>query len=263
MKRNILRITVIITIVIAIASCRAHQSVPYLKDAKTEKFESSKSSEARICVNDQLTIIVNTTTQDAAAAFNLTTTPPQLSGTSVGYGQSIQTYLVNSDGSIDYPIIGKIQVAGKTKREVELLIKDKIYPTYLKEEPIVNIRFTNFKVSVLGEVNRPGSFNVTNEKITILEALAMAGDMTLYGKRDNVLLIRENDNGSKETVRLNLQDKNLLDSPYFYLKQNDVLYVQPNNPKANASAISTGETLLVSITSVLISLSSLVVTILR
>ena len=234
-----------------------------MKDATNEKTTELRTSESKIFPNDLLTIVVNTNTPEASFAFNLPLTPNQVIGNStLNTAISLQSYLVSNEGTIDFPVIGKIFVAGKTKTEVEELIKNKIYPQYITEVPIINIRFVNFSISVLGEVSRPGSFPIPNEKVNIFEALAMAGDMTIYGKRDNVLLLREN-NGVKETVRLNIQDKNITSSPYYYLQQNDILYIEPNKPKANSAAISSGETLSISITSTLISLTSLLVTVLH
>lgn len=263
MKNKAFRLILFLSALFLLFSCTAHKSIPYLTNTGNESIENKQNSETKIAINDQLTIVVNSTTPEAATAFNLASTPTQLSGATLTMGQSLQTYLVNSKGMISFPIVGDIQVAGLSKEELESLIKSKVYPQYLKEEPIVTIRITNFRISVLGEVNRPGNFPVSNERINIFEALALAGDLTLYGKRNNILVVRELDKGKSETVRLNLQDKGILQSPYFYLKQNDVIYVQPNKQKGNASAISSAETLSVSVTSVLISLTSLLVTVLK
>ena len=138
---------------------------------------------------------------------------------------------MNNDGEIDFPVLGRIKIGGLTKTEAENLIKTKLKP-YLKETPIVNVRMTNYKISVLGEVARPGTFTVNNEKVNVLEALAMAGDMTVYGIRDNVKLIREDMDGRRSIINLNLNDANLIISPYYYLQQNDILYVTPNQTKA-------------------------------
>ncbi len=251
----------ITTAIITFSACTASKKIPYFKDVESGIIESTGIPEPRIYKNDQITILINTPTPEASASFNMMLTPKQFTGTSLSMTQNIPTYLVDANGYINFPILGKIYINGKTRNEVEQIIKDSIYPKYIKEEPIITIRFVNFNISVLGEVNHPGSFNVINDKITILEALAEAGDLTIYGQRENLLLIREDENGQKETVRLNLQDKNLLRSKYYYLKQNDVLYVQTNKTKARASAVSSVESLSVSITSTLISLTSLLVTI--
>lgn len=261
MKHLIKTSSILIAIIIALSACTASKKIPYFKDAGNESIASTGIPEPKIYKNDQITILVNTPTPEASTSFNMMITPSQFSGQSLSMTQNIPIYIVNSEGYIDFPILGKIYVNGKTRKETEEIIKQSIYPKYIKEEPIVNIRFVNFNISVLGEVNKPGSFNITNEKVTILEALAKAGDMTIYGQRENILLIREDENGKKETVRLNLQDIDLLNSQYYYLKQNDVLYVQTNKTKSRSSAVSSVESLTVSITSTLISLTSLLVTI--
>lgn len=259
----ILRHIINFSIILGLISCTAHKNIPYLQDVENGSFNSENNNKTQITVNDQLTITVNSTTPEAALAFNLTTSPTQITGQTVNMGQNLQTYQVSSKGTINFPVIGEIKVVGLTKEALEDSIKTKIFPRYLNEAPIVIIRITNFRVSVLGEVNKPGSYTISNEKVNILEALALAGDLSLYGKRNNVLLIRTNDNGSSETNRINLQDKKLLESPYFYLKQNDIIYVQPNKTRGNASAIGSVETLGVSVTSVMISLTSLMVTIFK
>ena len=134
---------------------------------------------------------------------------------------------------------------------------------YLKESPIVTVRMANYKISVLGEVNRPGTFTVGNEKVNILEALAMAGDMTVYGVRDNVKLIREDAKGKREIINLNLNNAELVVSPYYYLRQNDIIYVTPNKTKAKNSDIGSSTSMWISATSILVSLASLLATILK
>ena len=141
--------------------------------------------------------------------------------------------------------------------------QSKIYPAYLKDEPIITIRYANYKVSVLGEVNRPGIFAIDNERISILEAIAQAGDLTIYGQRENVLLIRENEKGERVSYRIDLRNPKLVTSDYYYLQQNDVLYIQPNNPKSRGSALGSAEALSISVVGTLISLTSLMINILK
>ena len=174
----------------------------------------------------------------------------------------MQQYLVNNQGEIDFPVLGRLKISGLTKNECEALIREKLIP-YLKETPIVNVRMVNYKISVLGEVKSPGTFTVSNEKVNVLEALAMAGDMTVYGVRDNVKLVRENANGERIIQTLNLNDADLIRSPYFYLQQNDILYVSPNKTVARNSDIGNSTTLWISATSILVSIASLLVTILK
>lgn len=270
---KIKNITLVLFIAVLLTACDAYQKVTYLQNAgKTIVFTDTISSpvpDAKLKIGDLLTIVVNSNTPEASIPFNLPLVPMQSMESysqsrtvisSYGSNGGLQNYLVGTDGTIIFPIIGKLHVEGMTKNELAAQIKTKIYPRYIKEEPIVSIRFVNYSISVLGEVVRPNTYQVNNEKISIFEALATAGDLTIYGRRDNVLLIRQNNNG-RETIRLDLRDKNLINSPYYYLQQNDVIYVQPNDPKSRSSQLSTAETLSVSLIGTLISLTSLIVTI--
>lgn len=251
----------------ALASCTSYKNVPYLQNPEVVNSfnENLDLYDAKIMPKDLLNITVNTTDPLVAAPFNLTVQTPMnvaLKDINTTTQPSLQQYLVNNDGEIDYPVIGTLKVGGLTKNEVENLIREKL-KSYLREEPIVTVRIANYKISVLGEVARPGSFTVNNEKVNVLEALAMAGDMTIYGLRNNVQLIRENEKGKREIFILNLNDAEVILSPYFYLKQNDILYVTPNKTKAKNSDIGNSTTLWFTGTSVLTSIASLLVTIFK
>ena len=177
---------------------------------------------------------------------------------------SLQGYLVDNNGNIEFPVVGTLHVGGLTKKQAEDLVKSKIKP-YLadSENPIVTVRMASYHVSVIGEVTKPGIISVPQEKMSVLEALAQAGDLTIYGKRDNVLLIRQDAEGEKHTYRMNLNDANIINSPFYYLQQNDIIYVEPNKVKAQNSSIGSSTTLLMSGLSILTSIASLVVNILR
>ncbi|MGL5786762.1 MAG: polysaccharide biosynthesis/export family protein, partial [Bacteroidales bacterium] len=251
------------------ASCTAHKQIGYLKDIETLTTEqmdaSAKPAEVRFMPGDMMTIVVNTTDPNASKVFNLIV-PRKNSGndvTLVTGQEALQTYLVSKEGSIDFPVLGRIEVAGKTKAEVEELIKSKIYPEYITEEPIITIRLINFKVSVMGEVTNPGVLTFENEQANLLEALTMAGDLTIFGRRDNVLVIRQDAAGKKTIYRLNLQDKEILLSDAFQLQQNDVIYVEPNKSKGNTSRITSNETIWFSVLGSLMSIATLIITILR
>lgn len=176
----------------------------------------------------------------------------------------MQTYLVDNDGFINFPVVGQLKVGGMTKRQCESFIREKILPYMAKtENPIVTVKMASFKVTVAGEVKSPGVFNVDQEKISVIEALARAGDLTIYGRRENVLLIREDATGKKTTHRLNLNDANLINSPYYYLQQNDYIYVEPNKVQAQNSAIGSSVTIWFSVLSVVTSVASLVVNVIK
>lgn len=249
-----------------LASCGSVKNVAYLKNSDQVDFtQSDFLYDARIMPKDVLTITVNTVNPEAAAPFNLTVPTSFNQQTRNTYSQPIlQTYLVDNQGFIDYPVLGRLEVGGLTKSMCEKMLHDKIKP-YLNEteNPVVTVRMSNYKISVIGEVNRPGMFTVSNEKITILEALAQAGDLSIYGVRDRVKLIREDAKGRKEIHTINLNDAEIINSPYYYLQQNDVVYVEPNKVKARNSSVGQTTNLWFSGTSILISLATLLYTILK
>lgn len=253
--------------VLTVTSCSTPKNVAYIQNSDYIDYSNSEFLyDARIMPKDILTVTINTVNPEASAPFNLIVRPTLASVTSniPTSGGALQTYLVDNDGCIDFPVVGKLQVGGLTKSMCEKLIHDKI-KRYMNadENPIVTVRMSNYKISVIGEVNRPGMFTVDNEKINIFEALAKAGDLSIYGVRDRVKLIRENAKGRKEIHTVNLNDANIVNSPYYYLQQNDVVYVEPNSVKAKNSAIGTSTTILISITGALVSLASLIVNVLK
>lgn len=250
-----------------LASCQSYKKVPYLQDPEVVKQAVQQETlyDARIMPKDQLTIMVSCTSPELAAPFNLTSTGSvgMTAGSSQGASQSSQqTYLVDNEGNINFPVLGILKVGGLTKKEVEQMIVEKLKP-YIKETPIVTARMVNYKISVLGEVAGPGTFTISNEKVNLLEALAMAGDMTIYGMRNNVKLIREGADGKQQIITLDLNKAETLLSPYYWLQQNDIVYVTPNKAKARNSDISNSTSIWFSATSILVSLASLLVTIFR
>ncbi len=255
----------IVTTAFLLGSCGSTKNVAYFQNSDTVDLSQSQFLyDAKIMPKDQLTITVSTTNEEAAVPFNLTVPTPQSVNSRSSYSQAmLQTYLVDNSGNITYPIIGEIHVGGLTKSEAENMIREKI-KVYMAEaeNPIVTVRMTGYQISVIGEVARPGTFTVSREKITVLEALAQAGDLTIYGVRNNVQLIREDADGKKAIYFLNLNDANLINSPYYYLQQNDVIYVTPNKVKAQNSSVGSMTSLWFSATSILISLTSLLYNIL-
>ena len=185
-------------------------------------------------------------------------------GQAVGTTTTTDGYLVDNQGNINFPVVGKLHVAGLTKNQCEDMIKNKIAP-YLaaNENPVVTVRMASYRVTITGEVKSPGVIPVSTEKISIIEALAQAGDLTIYGKRDNIILIREKADGEKEYHRLNLNDANIINSPYYYLQQNDIIYVQPNTVQSQNSMIGNSTSLWFSLVGIVVSLASFMVTVLR
>lgn len=249
-----------------LCGCTSYQKIPYLQGIGrvNDNPETMPMHDAHIRAKDLLTITVNTTDPEAAAPFNLTVQSTMTASRTqfVTQQAALQQYLVDNEGNIDFPVLGELHVGGLTKNETEKLIQEKLKP-YLRETPIVTVRMMNYKISVLGEVNKPGTFTISNEKVNVLEALAMAGDMTIWGIRDNVKLVREEESGQRKIVVLNLNQADMVDSPYYYLQQNDILYVSPNKTKAGNSGIGQSTSLWVSGTSILVSIASLLVTIFK
>ena len=249
----------VLAIVLFLSGCASVKKVPYFQNIDQVDFAASKGLyDAHIMPKDLLTITVNTVDPAVSAPFNLTGTNGQSTSS------ASQGYLVDNKGDINFPVIGKIHVTGLTKEQCEDLIKRKLAP-YLSDEekPIVTVRTSSYRITVIGAVGSPGVIPVSTEKMSIIEALAQAGDLTVYGKRDNIILLRENADGGKEYHRLNLNDANIVNSPYYYLQQNDVIYVEPNKVKARNSIIGTSTSLWFSFVGIVTSLTSLLVTVLK
>lgn len=266
MKKIIYSALVALTMVLMLGSCGSTKNVAYFQNADSISYAASKMLyEAKIMPKDELTITVITTDPKAAIPFNLAVsqtigTGGQLSSS----GGSLQGYLVDNSGNIEFPVVGTLHVGGLTKNQAETLIKSKVKPYLAEQEnPIVTVRMGSYHVSVLGEVEKPGIIYAPQEKMSVLEALAQCGDLTIYGKRDNVLLIRQDAQGEKHIYRLNMNDANIINSPYYYLQQNDIIYVEPNKVKAQNSSIGSSTTLWFSAVSILTSIASLVVNILQ
>ena len=246
-------------------SCGGTEKIAYFQNYDQANIAlSAHLYDARIMPKDVLQIRVFTMNPEASEPFNLMKAN-MLTSANMGQNQNtVFNYLVDNDGNIVFPVLGTLHLGGMSKNEAEAYIKSKIAPYLSAEEnAVVHVRMINYKYSVLGEVNHPGMFTTQNEKISILEAIAQAGDLTIYGVRDRVKLIRENAKGHKEIIMLNLNDAEIINSPYYYLQQNDVLYVEPNSVKAKNSAIGTSTTIWISVTGALVSLASLIVNILR
>jgi len=211
-------------------SCSSSKNINYFPEIRDQVIANkSPAPEPQIQINDLLSIIVSSSSAEASAIFNA---PNESSSIMSSAATSINTltvgYLVNQNGDILFPVLGQIHVLGLTKFQLSTLLTEKILVKKLLIDPIVTIRYLNFKVSVMGEVSRPGVFTTPTEKLSILEALSFAGDITIYGERNDVLLIRENDKGEKIVKHLDLTNQDILSSPYFYLKSNDVLIVSSN-----------------------------------
>ncbi|MDO6518261.1 polysaccharide biosynthesis/export family protein [Zobellia uliginosa] len=238
---------------VLLSSCATRKEVVYFQN--TGDFETlvdKNSFTPKFKVDDLVSIYVSTLDSEASAPFNLFR-----GGAEGGIRPEQVDYLVDKEGEIDFPVIGKIKIAGLSGEEVRVLLRDRL-SDYLKD-PIINIRLRNFSISVLGEVNRPGTYPVDGERITIMEALGLAGDLTIKGKRENVMVIRDFD-GTKVYTRIDLTKKEALSSPVYYLTQNDVVYVEPNNSAIKSSTLDNRASIYVSVASLLITSTVLLIT---
>ena len=264
MKKSLLQLA-ILTFIGFFTSCVSHEELLYLNDLPpsvdvTDNIANLAQSDLRIQPDDLLSITVTSYNLEASKPFNmeagnLTAMAQALQGVT-NVAEMLTGYFVDTDGNIDFPIIGKLEVNKKTLGEVKTLLSTRL-KDYLKD-PVVNIRFLNLKVSVLGEVFKPGTIRLTNKRLTIFEAIGMAGDMTPYSNRSNIVIIREK-NGQRMIKRLNLQSSSIFKSPFYYLQQNDVVYIEPNKTKVNTVADKSSK--LVSYISVVVSVLTLTLTI--
>jgi polysaccharide export outer membrane protein len=232
MKRSLFRICFLFTVLIlsSLTSCRSPKEYIYLQES--EKFTPNGQTpnfEPTIQPDDIIQISVTSQNAEAVQAFN-----QKQNVSSLTSNMQTQGYLVNKEGYIEYPVLGIIKVAGYTKSALNQILKDKLSP-YVTDA-IVTITVLNFKISVLGEVGKPGVIEVTSDRITLLEAIAKSGDLTIQSLRKNILIIRDNQ-GQKSFTRVDITQADLVNSPFYYLKQNDVIYVEPRRAKYDATAL--------------------------
>ena len=240
--------------VLLLFSCASPKDVVYYQGIEGIAGNTQAASyEIKIQPDDLLMIIVSAEDPEIAMPFNLKSvsmvTPSRQD--LVRSQETMQLYLVDAVGAIEFPVLGKLKVSGLSRTEVLQMLQLKI-GVYIKN-PIINLRIMNFKVSVQGEVNLPGSYPIASERVTLIEALTMAKDLTIYGKRNNILVIREID-GVKSYNRVDITQANFINSPFYYLAQNDVIYVEPNRNKINGAAIGPNTGVIISATSLLIAL---------
>lgn len=252
---SILKLILLITI---LNSCASRQDIAYFQDEKIVNFTQPQLFYDLIYQpNDMLTIDVNALDPETVIPFNLGTVPYSLSMIEARTNTRMQTYIVDKDGNINFPVLGKVKIGGLTRQEATDLIESKI-SKYVKD-PLVNIRITNFTVTILGEVNNPGSFIIQDEKATLAEALGLAGDLTIYGKRENILLVREIE-GIKKFSIIDLTSVRSLSASTFGLKQNDLIYVEPNSTRMRSSAYTQNNSVLISAIGALTSVAALIIT---
>lgn len=259
MKGLLNNLTLLVVVLILGISCVSREKIVYFQDLEQRKAQvDSIQNSFKIQPNDLLSIVVSAYDLNAVRPFNLVSEArpsADIAGLSYNNNSQQQGYLTAEDGTIDFPVLGNIKVAGLTRTELSDLLEKRISEYVIN--PIVTIRVMNFKVSVLGEVSRPGTYNVQGERLTLPEALGLAGDMTIFGRRDNVLVIRDKGK-TKDYKYLDLRKADVLNSDFYYLQQNDVVYVEPNNAQVQSSSFNRNTTIYISIASLLLSVMVIV-----
>ena len=258
MKNTILKLTrPLLFVFILFSSCVSKEKIIYLQNSKVGSESISKISyEPILQPDDVLMIAISAENQELAIPYNLYTVNFQ-SNVEIGTGQQrLQTFLIDKEGDIDFPLLGKIKLGGLTRIEAINKFKNLLEP-HIKEAT-VNLRILNFKISLIGEVNKPGVYSVQSDRITLFEALSLAGDLTIYGNRNSIIIIRENE-GVRSIETVDITKRDFINSSYYYLSQNDQVYVEPNKTKVNASVIGPNITAGLSALSLIITILALTI----
>lgn len=251
--------------IILLSSCATTKQISYFQDVVyNEAIAIDSAQYITVRPRDMISIVVSSKDPELAALFNLPriqNTVGQPSLQMYNSNNGISGYTIDSKGNIDFPVLGRIHIAGMTREQISETIKSKLIDENLIKDPVVTVDFMNLTFSLLGEVNKPGLFNINKDQITILEAISMAGDLTVFGQRDKVMVTRI-ENGQRTMHLIDLRSTKAFDSPVFYLRQNDVVYVEPNLVKANQSTVNGNNvksvSLWISIASFLTTLSMLI-----
>jgi len=239
---GIIRMIVAGFVLLCLGGCSSSRQVAYMQDVDSgTRRDGITQVPVTVQPQDKISIVVNSKNPELAEIFNLpviTHRVGQPMNSSYSYNQQMSSYTVDSNGNIDFPVLGEVHVAGLRRETIASDIKRELMNRDLVKDAVVIVEFMNMGISVMGEVNRPGRFNIDRDHLTLLDALSMAGDLTIYGKRDNVLVVRR-ENGGESYYRVNLCDsKSLLSSPVYYLRQNDIVYVEPNAVRARQSTLN-------------------------
>lgn len=259
----------LLAVLLALTSCGTVKDIAYFQNKVVNEPEAiDKHAGIVIQPKDMLSIVVSSRNPELVVMFNLPVISYQAGSEIVSGGgqQRLMGYVVDNDGNIDFPVLGTLKVAGLTRWELSNLIKDRLIKDGLLSDAVVTVEFMNFKVSVIGEVNSPGTYTLNNDKVTILQAISLARDLTIFGLRENVCVIRERE-GERVIYEINLCDVSMFNSPAYYLQQNDVVYVQPSSVKARQSTTDDKALRLTSIFvsggSLLVSVAALIVNLIR
>lgn len=250
------KVSILFFLSLLLFSCAPREKVAYFVNAKNNNTEVLKPYVSRLQPDDLLGIVVNSKSDELLSAFNkgFVSFQPVVGATVTQ--ATLQTYLIDKEGYIYYPTIGKIKLGGLTREEAVEHLTKAIKP-YITDVTI-NLRILNFKVTVEGEVARPGTFTINSERVTLLQALSLAGDLTIYGKRKNILVIREQDD-QRVYKFVDITSTDFMSSDFYYLQQNDVVYVEPNKTRVNSSVIGPNVTTIISAFSLLVAVAALVI----
>jgi len=243
MKKTFVKLLMAAGLMAAVAACgpsQTYKNINYMQDITEETVMNMKSNEGILVQpKDMISIVVSHRDPELAAMFNLSNASYQAGGENRNMGSTyrLMGYSVDTNGDIDFPIIGKLHIAGMNRWEVADLVKTELATRNLLRDAVVTVEFMNFQISVLGEVSRPGTYNITGDKINLMQALSLAGDMTIFGRRDNIQVTRE-ENGKRHIYVVDIRNSDVYNSPAYYLRQNDIIYVEPNQVRAGQSTIN-------------------------
>ena len=261
MKR--FRTLIFAAVTLFVASCAPQKRVWYIQDATTSLPETIiQDARRRIKPLDRLSIVITSKNPELAEPLNSLSSYNSVVGkgfSNISSDQGVQILTVDENGVLELPLIGPIYCRDKTRHELAREIADKVIDGGYVNDPLVNVQFSDMRIAVLGEVLRPGAYDVSRDRVSIFDALAMAGDLTLYGVRSDVAVIREVD-GERTVEYVDLTTKDIFNSPVYYLQQNDVIYVKPNKYKAQASEINQNRSFYISLASTVVSIATLIVT---
>ncbi len=244
MKKTFVKLLMAVGLLAGVAACgpsQTYKNINYMQDITEETVMNMKSNEGILVQpKDMIAIVVSHRDPELAAMFNLSNATFQAGAETRSTGNStyrLLGYSVDTNGDIDFPIVGKIHVAGMNRWEVAETVKNELSGRNLLRDAVVTVEFMNFQISVLGEVARPGTYNITGDKINLMQALSLAGDMTIFGRRDNIQVTRE-ENGKRHIYVVDIRNSDVYNSPAYYLRQNDIIYVEPNKVRAGQSTVN-------------------------
>jgi len=234
-KLRLLPLAICGVLALLLSSCHTEEKIVYMQDIDSIGAQAIREvKKIKVQPEDQISILVTCRDKQLSELFNLVRAQQNVGSTS---SNGVSGYTIDSDGNIDFPVVGTLHVAGMTKDEIAKMIKNKLESQNLAKDPVVTVEFMNLYFSAMGEVKNPGKYNITKDKITLLEALSMAGDLTITGRRDKVYVVRE-ENGMRNTYHVDLRKSDFFSSPVYYLRQNDIIYVTPNRMRAGQSTIN-------------------------